>query len=140
MNNDNQRESRPFRGEIVKKSNVLNEGIHLLDTAEKYKLFYLMIAQIAMQDKMPDSPVDIFNREYSFYLNDYADMKGIKDKYSFEEYVGKFLSIQREGRQPGRPLAAAVMLKQHVARAAVEAGRRGRMRIGEASHPVHRAE
>lgn len=92
MNNDNQRESRPFRGEIVKKSNVLNEGIHLLDTAEKYKLFYLMIAQIAMQDKMPDSSVDIFNREYSFYLNDYADIKGIKDKYSFEEYVGKFLS------------------------------------------------
>ena len=84
-------DSKKFRGTVVKKSNVINEGIYTLDTVEKYKLFYLMIAQIAMQDKAPQFPRDISNREYSFYIDDYAEMKEIKNKYSFENFVAQII-------------------------------------------------
>ncbi|ACO04971.1 putative replication initiation protein (plasmid) [Persephonella marina EX-H1] len=84
---ENNREIKQFRGEIVKKDNLLNEGIHTIDTAEKYKLMLLMIAQIATQDEKPTSPEEIANRTYSFNVEDYINLKQVKDKYFMEDYV-----------------------------------------------------
>lgn len=87
---------KKFRGDIVKKDNILNEGISTLDTAEKYKLMLLMIAQISTQDELPTSPEEIANRTYSFYIDDYAELKNIKNKYWFEDYVSDMVQYLKE--------------------------------------------
>jgi plasmid replication initiation protein len=76
-----------FRGNIVKKGHVLNEGIYTLDSAEKYKLMLLMFAQISTKDKIPSSPEEISTQVYSFYVDDYIELKNLKDKYWFQKYV-----------------------------------------------------
>jgi len=76
-----------FRGNIVKKGNVLNEGIYTLDTAGKYKLMLLMFAQISTKDKKPSSPEEIAKQTYSFYIDDYIELKNVKDRYWFQKYV-----------------------------------------------------
>ncbi len=91
-----EKNSKKFRGEIVKKDNILNEGIHTIDTAEKYKLMLLMIAQIATQDELPKSPEKIANKTYSFYIDDYAELKNIKNKYWFEDYVSNMIQYLKE--------------------------------------------
>ncbi len=94
--NKNSGKEESFRGKIVKKSNVINEGTYTIDTVEKYKLFYLMIAQISTQDKAPKSPEDMIGKEYSFYIEDYAEMKGIKNRHDFENFVEQLLSYLEE--------------------------------------------
>jgi len=94
--NENNNNDKKFRGEIVKKDNLLNEGIYTLDTAEKYKLMLLMVAQISTKDEMPKSPEEIANRTYSFYIEDYAGFKDVKDKYWFENYVSDMVQYLKD--------------------------------------------
>ncbi|WP_457628629.1 RepB family plasmid replication initiator protein [Persephonella sp.] len=81
-----------FRGEIVKKDNVMNESSCLLDTAERYKFMLLMIAQISTQDDIPSSPQELSERIYSFYVDDYFEIKEWKRKRDFRRYVKELVS------------------------------------------------
>jgi len=90
------RQKLKFKGDIVKKDNILNEGIYTLDSAEKYKLMLLMLAQISTQDKMPNSPEEIAKQTYSFYVDDYIELKNVKDKHWFRNYIMEIVEYLKE--------------------------------------------
>ncbi len=59
-------------------------------TVEQYKLFLLLISQLAQEKEF--SPL----KEYKLRLNDYIEMKGIEDRYTFERHIDSIVSYLKE--------------------------------------------
>jgi len=76
--------------QVVKKGNKLNECIvqNIVGTAEEYKMFLMMLSQVSIAGEKPNS-----KRIYSFYIDDYAQLKGIKDKKDFREASLKMIDF-----------------------------------------------
>ncbi len=91
MNDEKEKGLERLESSVVRKSNMLNESIHVVDDVEKYKLLYAMISNIKYTEKISD----LARKEFVLNIKDFAKMKGIKGYYWFEEYVKDMVSYMK---------------------------------------------